>query len=97
VTDAGRLRRVLLGADVALVTGLVVLPFAATWVSPRFATPLTLPGYLVYTIGSAVGNAIAPDFALWVYWVPFLLAAYVLAVVVAGASRVAWARVSDGR
>lgn len=97
MTDDEDLRRTLLGPEVGVVGALLVLPFAATWVSPRFATPLSLPGYLVYTVGSAVGNALMPTYALWVYWVPFLVVSYVLSVVVAGVGRLTWRRVGDDR
>nr|WP_303645269.1 hypothetical protein [Salinirubrum litoreum] len=85
----------MVGRDVGVVGALLVLPFAATWVSPRFASPLALPGYLVYTVGSAVGNALLPNYALWVYWAPFLLASYAVSVLVAGAGRVTVARLRD--
>jgi hypothetical protein len=76
-TDA---RQVFAGPPVLVAFALLVVPLAVGAVDTAFVTPLALPGYLVLTIGSAVGNLLFPNFALWVYWVPFLLACYVLAV-----------------
>ncbi|WP_435335700.1 hypothetical protein [Haloarchaeobius sp. TZWWS8] len=68
-------------ATFVLLVGPVVL------LNYGYPTPLALPGYLILTIGSAIGNAIAPQYELWVYWIPFALAAYGIAVVVGAAIR----------
>jgi hypothetical protein len=80
-------RRVVAGPAVVVTFALLVVPLVVGAVDTAFMTPLALPGYLVLTIGSAVGNLLFPNFALWVYWVPFLLACYVLAVLVGAAYR----------
>ncbi|WP_255194907.1 hypothetical protein [Halorarius litoreus] len=78
-TTVGRL---LAGPSVVVTFLLLVLPVVAGAIDTAFMTPLALPGYLVLTVGSAVGNLLFPNFALWVYWVPFAVACYGLAVVV---------------
>ncbi|ELY42596.1 hypothetical protein [Natronorubrum sulfidifaciens] len=78
----GLLRRAV-SSPATVVTSLVlVVPFALGWLSTALYSPLALPGYLVYTIGTAVGNAIAPRFEFWLYWVPFLGGCYAIAVAV---------------
>lgn len=79
--DATRLRRLLAGRAVLSTFALLVVPLVAGAVDTRFMTPLALPGYLILTVGSAVGSRLFPNYALWVYWAPFLLASYALAVV----------------
>lgn len=81
------LRRVLAGPPVVATFLLLVVPLAVGALDTSLMTPLALPGYLVLTVGSAVGNLLFPNFALWVYWAPFLLACYGLAVVVGAGYR----------
>ena len=83
-TDA---RQVFAGPPVLAAFALLVVPLVAGAVDTAFVTPLALPGYLVLTIGSAVGNLLFPNFALWVYWVPFLVACYVIALFVGAGYR----------
>lgn len=80
-------RRAFAGPAVLVTFALLVVPLAVGAVDTAFMTPLALPGYLVLTIGSAVGNLVAPNFALWVYWVPFLFACYGIALVVGAGYR----------
>jgi hypothetical protein len=79
--DAGRLRTVFAGRAVLATFLLLVVPLAAGAVDTTLMTPLALPGYLVLTVGSMVGNWLFPAYDLWVYWAPFALASYALAVV----------------
>lgn len=80
--SASALRRVLAGQSVVVTFLLLVVPLVAGAIDTRLMTPLALPGYLILTIGSAVGNFVAPNFALWVYWAPFLLVSHGISVVV---------------
>lgn len=73
-------RRVLAGPAVVATTALLVVPLVAGALDSTLMTPLALPGYLVLTVGSAVGNTLFPNLALWVYWAPFALACYGLGV-----------------
>ncbi|ELZ02622.1 hypothetical protein [Natrialba asiatica] len=59
---------------------LLVVPFALGWLKTELFSPLALPGYVLYNVGSAIGNALAPRFEFWVYWIPFLGSCYGLAV-----------------
>ncbi|WP_226041901.1 hypothetical protein [Natrinema sp. DC36] len=60
-------------SPVTLVTfTLLVVPFGLGALETRLFSPLALPGYLIFTIGTAIGNVIAPRLDFWVYWVPFL-------------------------
>lgn len=79
MTTASR-RRLLAGPAVLLTTAVLVVPVVAGALDSTLMTPLALPGYLLLTVGSAVGNLLFPNLALWVYWVPFAVASYVLAV-----------------
>lgn len=81
------LRRVLAGPAVLVTFALLVVPLVAGTLKTALMTPLALPGYLILTIGSAVGNLIFPQFALWLYWIPFALASYGISVVVGVAYR----------
>lgn len=89
--DRSTLRRLLVGTDVLVVTLALVLPVAVAAVETRLATPLALPGYLLLTLGSAVGSHLFPAYALWLFWVPFVLGSYALAV----CSTLVWRSVRD--
>lgn len=81
MTDgAHRLRRLFAGPVVLGVFALLVAPLAAGASDTRLMTPLALPGYLILTMGSSVGSWLFPNFALWVFWAPFLVASYGFAV-----------------
>lgn len=73
-------------AAFALLVGPVVAGRLGYW------TPLALPGYLVLALGSAVGSALFPQYQLWVYWFPFVLGSYALAVAAGGGYRVLTSR-----
>lgn len=74
------LRRVLTAPATIATYLLLVVPLALGWLRTSLLSPLALPGYLIYTIGSAIGNLIAPRLDLWVYWIPFLAGCYGIAV-----------------
>jgi hypothetical protein len=80
--DSGRLRTVLAGPAVLASFALLVGPLVAGAVDTRLMTPLALPGYFLLTVGGIVGNWLFPAYRIWVYWGPFLLASYAIAVVV---------------
>jgi hypothetical protein len=60
----------------------LVLPLAIGWFKTSLLSPLALPGYLIYVVGTAIGNVFAPRLAFWVYWIPFLIGCYAVAVAV---------------
>lgn len=76
------LRRVLAGPSVVVTFLLLVVPLAVGALDTRLMTPLALPGYIILSLGSAVGNLLFSNFALWVYWAPFLVVSYALSVCV---------------
>ncbi|AHG00596.1 hypothetical protein HALLA_19165 [Halostagnicola larsenii XH-48] len=76
------LRQVLTSPVTLLTYALFVVPFALGWLRSSWMSPLALPGYLVFVIGSAVGNAIAPRYEFWTYWMPFLVGCFGLSSVV---------------
>jgi hypothetical protein len=88
--DWANLRRTLAGPGVLVTYAVLVLPLAAAWNDTDRMTPLALPGYVIYTVGSAVGNAFAPNYGLAAYWIPFLVGCYGVAVAVAGVFRALW-------
>ncbi|ELY95977.1 hypothetical protein [Natrialba taiwanensis] len=74
---------------------LLVVPFALGWLKTELFSPLALPGYVLYSVGTAIGNALAPRFEFWVYWIPFLGSCYGLAVSVGAGCE--WLRVRSAR
>lgn len=76
------LRRVLAGPATVASYALLVVPLALGWLKTAWMTPLALPGYLVFVIGTAIGNAITARFEFWTYWLPFTLCCYGVSVVV---------------
>lgn len=80
-------RRTFAGSEVFVLYAFFVLPLALGALDSRLMTPLALPGYLALTVGSSVGSYLFPNFALWVFWVPFLVGAYAVAVVLGAGVR----------
>lgn len=85
--DRGTAARALLGRDVAVVFALLVVPVAVGAFETSLMTPLALPGYLLLTVGSWYGSHLLPNFALWLFWVPFVAGSYGVAVVTAAGYR----------
>lgn len=83
------LRRLLWGPVTLVTYALLVIPFVAGVLETSWMTPLALPGYLIYVVGTAIGNAISPGLSLWVYWVPFFVGCYGVAIGVGYGSFVA--------
>ncbi|SDK69824.1 hypothetical protein [Natronorubrum texcoconense] len=75
-------RRIVTSPATLATFALLVVPFGLGWLETRLFSPLALPGYLLYGVGTAIGNAVAPRFDLWVYWVPFLGGSAGIAVIV---------------
>lgn len=86
---AATLRRALAGRAVLATFALLVVPVAVGAYETRLMTPLALPGYLLLTVGSAVGSQLFPWLALWTFWVAFLIGSYGVAVVVTAGYRAA--------
>ncbi|ELY57443.1 hypothetical protein [Natronolimnohabitans innermongolicus] len=76
------LRRAATGPATAATFALLVVPFALGWYDAALFSPLALPGYLLFGIGTAIGNAVAPRFEFWLYWAPFLAGSYGVSVIV---------------
>lgn len=85
-------RRALFGRDVLVIASILVLPVILGAVETSLVTPLGIPGYLLLTLGSALGSQLFPSYALWLYWLPFVGGSYGLAICLAGAWRLAAAR-----
>ena len=84
------LRRIAASPVTVGTYALLVVPFALGWYDASLFSPLALPGYLLFSIGTGIGNAVAPRFELWLYWVPFLVGCYGVAAVVGyGSERLA--------
>jgi hypothetical protein len=75
-------RQVLLSPATIATYLFLVVPLAVGWFRTSLLSPLALPGYLIYVVGTAIGNLFAPRLAFWVYWIPFLVGCYGVAVVV---------------
>ncbi|OIB56723.1 hypothetical protein BBD46_16980 [Natrialba sp. SSL1] len=73
-------RRALTSPATVATAIVLIVPFALGWLRTELFSPLALPGYVIYSIGTAIGNAIAPRFEFWVYWVPFVGGCYGIAV-----------------
>lgn len=76
------LRRALTAPATIATYLLLVVPLALGWFKTSLLSPLALPGYLIYVIGTAIGNLFAPRLDFWVYWAPFLVGCYGVAVTV---------------
>lgn len=75
-------RRIVTSPATLATFALLVVPFALGWLETRLFSPLALPGYVIYAVGTAIGNALAPRFEFWIYWIPFLVGCSAIAVVV---------------
>lgn len=82
-----RFRRIFAGRAVWGWYLLLVGPLVLGALDTRLMTPLALPGYLALTLGSSYGSYLFPSYELWVFWGPFFVGAYVVAVVLAAAYR----------
>lgn len=80
--DRQHLRTVLAGRVVVAVFTLLTVPLVVGSLDGRLLTPLAYPGYLALMVGSSVGSYLFPNLAIWVFWAPFLLGSYAVAVVV---------------
>lgn len=87
--NAADLRRWFAGPDVLTVVAVLVLPLLIGTLDSRFLTPLAYPGYLLHALGTAAWNRVLPNFALWVFWGPFVGICYAIGVVVAAGYRAA--------
>lgn len=85
--DTGTLRRIFAGRVVLATFGLLVVPLTLGSLDGRLMTPLAFPGYLILMVGSSVGSYLFTNIALWVFWAPFVLGSYVLALVVGAGYR----------
>ncbi|WP_227355002.1 hypothetical protein [Haladaptatus salinisoli] len=81
------LREVLAGRAVWGSYLALVVPLALGALDNRLMTPLALPGYVVFTLGSAVGSRLFPTLELWVFWAPFLAGSYAVSVALAAGYR----------
>lgn len=75
------------GPGVVIVFAALTVPLVAGTVDARLHTPLALPGYTLFVALTVVGERIVPQYAFRLYWGPFLLCCYALAIVVAGIGR----------
>jgi hypothetical protein len=85
--DADAVRELFAGRVVLATFGLLVVPLAAGSLDGRLMTPLAYPGYLIMMVGSSFGSYLFPNFALWVFWFPFVVGCYAISVVVGAAAR----------
>lgn len=76
------LRRALTAPVTIATYLLLVAPLAIGWLKTSLLSPLALPGYLLFAIGTAIGNAVFPWLDFRVYWVPFLVGCYGVAAAV---------------
>ncbi len=81
------LRRIVAGRAVIGAFVVLVGPFLLGVYDNTLMTPLALPGYVVLSIGSSIGNTIFPNLALWVFWVPFFGVFYLIAIGIGGLYR----------
>lgn len=87
MTTLSDLRRIFAGRSVLLVFVLLVGPLVVGAIDTDLMTPLALPGYVVLSVGSSIGNFLFPNLALWVFWAPFLLGSYAVSVLAGGLYR----------
>lgn len=80
------------GPGVWMTFGAITVPFVAGVVDTRLVTPLAAPGYVLMVGLTVVGSHVAPEYAFWLYWIPFFLCSYLLSIVVAAVARRTWPR-----
>lgn len=78
---------VVAGPGVVLVFAALTVPLVVGTLDARFHSPLAAPGYTLFVVLTLVGEAVVPQFTFRLYWPPFLLCSYGLAVVTAGIGR----------
>lgn len=73
------------GPVVWSVFALLVFPLALGVIDARLMTPLALPGYTLFVLMTVVGDVlpVVRNFGFRLYWLPFLLVCYGIAVAVA--------------
>lgn len=81
------LQRIFAGQSVIAVFIVLVGPLVAGAIDTDLMTPLALPGYVAFSLGSSIGSYLFPNYALWVFWVPFLFGSYLVSLVIAGLYR----------
>lgn len=88
-TTLSDLRRIFAGRSVIAVFVVLVGPLVVGAINTDLMTPLALPGYVALSLGSSIGNVLFPNYALWVFWAPFLFGSYLVSIVTAGLYRTA--------
>lgn len=81
-TGTGDLESVVTGWVVWLVFGLLVVPLIIGTIDIRLMVPLALPGYLLMVGLTVVGSFVVPQYAYWLYWIPFVVGSFGIAVVI---------------
>lgn len=72
--------RALFGPATVVAFCVLFVPFVLGVFDTRLMTPLAAPGYAILLAMTVVGSAVLP-YDLWIYWLPFLVACYGIAVV----------------
>ncbi|XVH33540.1 hypothetical protein ACNS7O_17980 (plasmid) [Haloferacaceae archaeon DSL9] len=81
-TTNDALAAILRGRATIAVFGLLTIPLALGAIDARLMTPLALPGYLLKMVMTIIGSYLAPQYAFWLYWIPFFAVSYGIAVIV---------------
>lgn len=83
---------VLAEPGVVSVFAALTVPLVVGTLDARLHTPLAVPGYTLFVAVTVVGERIVPQYAFRLYWIPFVLCCYAIAIVVTGIARACFRR-----
>lgn len=75
------------GPGVVCLFSLLTVPPVLGTLDARLHSPLAVPGYALFVALTVVGERVVPQFVFRLYWPPFLLCSYGVAVAGAGVGR----------
>ncbi|WP_198948011.1 hypothetical protein [Halorubrum sp. Ib24] len=87
IADRGTWWTVVAGPGVVCLFSLLTVPLVLGTLDARLHSPLAAPGYALFVALTVVGERVVPQFAFRLYWPPFLLCSYGVAVAGAGVGR----------
>lgn len=78
------LRSLVFAPSVWVSFALLVFPLAISKIDSRLFSPLAVPGYVLFTLITIVGNVLpwARNFSFRLYWAPFVVICYGISIAV---------------
>lgn len=85
MTDSRPPLRTLICAPIVWVSfALLVFPLAISKIDSRLFSPLAVPGYVLFTLMTIVGNVLpwVRNFGFRLYWLPFTVVCYAISIAI---------------